>query len=277
MISMKQLITAMAAFLALGLTACNSSLPAQSATPPKAKPAATISSQQLLSDLWFQTSGEAKALYYQGYNIGTMRLDQTLDKGTEKKPAVVLDLDETVFDNSPYQAYTAKENKEYPDQWDKWVASAKAKALPGAIDFLNHADKKGVDIYYISNRKESQKEATIKNLQLIGAPQATPDHVLLQQPEEKGKENRRQQVAKNHQILLFFGDNLSDFSGFEGKELTERNAMVEQMKSQFGDKLIIFPNPMYGDWEGAIYHFDYSKSDEEKDQLRRNHLSEFQP
>jgi 5'-nucleotidase (lipoprotein e(P4) family) len=278
LISMKHLVTAISAVsLVLSLTACNSSVPAQSAAHPQAKTVSPISSQQLMSDLWFQTSGEAKALYYQGYNIGTMRLDQALAKGTKQKPAVILDLDETVLDNSPYQAFTVKANKEYPYKWDEWIARAEAKALPGAIDFLKHADKKGVDIYYISNRKESQKEATIKNLQRIGAPQATSEHVLLKQPGEKGKEKRRQQVAKNHEILLFFGDNLADFSGFEGKSLVERNQTVEKMKSQFGDKLIIFPNPMYGDWEGAIYDFDYNKSNDEKNQLRRQHLNDFQP
>ena len=29
--------------------------------------------------------------------------------------------------------------------------------------------------------------------------------------------------------------------------------MFEQLKAEFGDKFIIFPNPMYGSWESAVY------------------------
>lgn len=64
-----------------------------------------------MADAWYQTAGEVKALYHQGYNIGKMKLDAVLAKGTEKKAAIVLNLDETVLDNSSYQAMTVKEKK----------------------------------------------------------------------------------------------------------------------------------------------------------------------
>ena len=70
-----------------------------------------LTDQQLMADLWYQTAGETKALYYQGYNIGQLKLDAALAKGTEKKPAIVLDLDETVLDNSPHQAMSVKQEK----------------------------------------------------------------------------------------------------------------------------------------------------------------------
>jgi len=68
----------------------------------------SLTEQQVMADAWYQTAGEVKALYHQGYNIGKMKLDVALAKGTEKKAAIVLDLDETVMDNSPYQAMTVK-------------------------------------------------------------------------------------------------------------------------------------------------------------------------
>ena len=43
-----------------------------------------LTEQQLMADLWYQTAGETKALYYQGYNIGQLKLDAILAKGTEK-------------------------------------------------------------------------------------------------------------------------------------------------------------------------------------------------
>jgi 5'-nucleotidase (lipoprotein e(P4) family) len=241
---------------------------------------ARLQEQNTMSVLWFQKAGEAKALYYQGYNIGKMRLDQLLAKKPKKKglkPAVVLDIDETILDNSPYQAWNVVTGKAYPLSWNEWIASAGGKALPGAVEFLKYADSKGVAIFYISNRKEAQKDATIKNLQSVGAPQADAAHVLLLQPNEKGKEMRRQQVSKTHDILLLFGDNLGDFSGFDNLSIPDRLRAVDNRKEEFGRKLIVFPNPMYGDWEGAVYNYDYSKSDMEKASLRKEQLQPYQP
>lgn len=243
-------------------------------------PAVNLKDQNTMSVLWFQTSGEAKALYYQGYNIGKLRLDEFLRKQPKNKalkPAIVLDLDETVIDNSPNQARNVIKGKTDPLNWNAWINRAEAKALPGAIDFLKYADSKGVAIYYISNRNETQKEATIKNLLSVGVPQADAEHVLLQQPGERGKETRRQQVAGTHEIVLLFGDNLGDFSGFDNLSVSGRIQAVDRHKDEFGRKLIVFPNPMYGDWEGAIYHYDYRKSDEEKARLRKESMQTFQP
>ncbi|UQD53360.1 5'-nucleotidase, lipoprotein e(P4) family [Bacillus methanolicus] len=239
-------------------------------------PACDLQKQNTMSVLWFQTSGEAKALFHQGYNIGKMRLDEILAK-KPKNPAVVLDLDETVLDNSPYFAWTVKNGNRNREKWYKWMNRAEAKALPGAVEFLTYANSRGVKIFYISNRREAQKEATIKNLQQIGAPQANSEHVLLKQPGEKGKETRRQHVARTHNIVLLFGDNLGDFSGFDQLSAKERVQNVEKRKDEFGKKLIVFPNPMYGDWERAIYHNNFGISNTEKAKLREESLQPFMP
>jgi 5'-nucleotidase (lipoprotein e(P4) family) len=237
-----------------------------------------LQDQNTMSVLWFQRAGETKALYYQGYNIGKMRLNEALSKTKgekDLKPAVVLDIDETIVDNSPLFAGNIYTGEVSP--WDTWIEQKKAKPLPGAVDFLRYADKKGVDIYYITNRKESQKEATIYNLKQIGAPQANVKHVLLLQPGEKGKERRRQSVAATHHILLLFGDNLTDFNGFDELSSSGRIQAVDRRKDEFGKKLIIFPNPMYGDWEEAIYHYDHNRTNKEKDKLRKESLEKFLP
>ncbi|MDN3018790.1 5'-nucleotidase, lipoprotein e(P4) family [Paenibacillus sp. BSR1-1] len=239
-----------------------------------------LQEQNTMSVLWFQKAGEARALFYQGYNIGRMRLDDILSKKQWKqglKPAIVLDLDETVIDNSPLFAKKIMSPPTAYLNWGTWVERSAAEALPGAIDFLKYADSKGVAIYYISNRKEALKAATIRNLQNIGAPQADAAHVLLKQKGERGKEARRMQVAKTHDIVLLFGDNLGDFSGFEGLSVTQRAQMADKQRYEFGRKLIVFPNPMYGDWEGAIYQYDSRRSDLEKAKLRKDNLEPFQP
>ncbi|AZR80592.1 5'-nucleotidase, lipoprotein e(P4) family [Bacillus thuringiensis serovar kyushuensis] len=242
----------------------------------QSKQTSALTEQQVMADAWYQTAGEVKALYHQGYNIGKMKLDTALAKGSEKKPAIVLDLDETVVDNSPYQAMTVKEKKGFPYKWEEWIQQAKAEALPGAVSFLQYANEKGVSIYYISNRKQNQLDATLQNLQKLNIPQADKNHVLLQGKEEKGKEERRKQIATEHDIVLFFGDNLSDFTGFDEKSVQDRNQTVEEMHTSFGDTYIIFPNPMYGDWESALYQYDFKKSDAEKDKSRKDALRVFE-
>lgn len=238
-------------------------------------PSAMLQEQNTMSVLWYQNAGEAKALFYQGYNIAKLRLDDILGKKQWKKglkPAIVLDLDETVIDNSPLFARKIMAAESIPYNWSMWVRRAEAKAVPGAIDFLKYADSKGVAIYYISNRKEAQKASTIKNLQAVGAPQAEAHHVLLKQKGEKGKDARRQHVANTHDIVLLFGDNLGDFSGFDRLSVSDRIKEVDKQRDEFGRKLIVFPNPMYGDWEGAIYNYDSRKTDAEKLMLRKKHL-----
>jgi 5'-nucleotidase (lipoprotein e(P4) family) len=106
---------------------------------------------------------------------------------------------------------------------------------------------------------------------------ADPNHVLLQHQGEKGKELRRRQVARTHDIVLLVGDNLGDFSGFDELPASGRVKAVEGRSEEFGKKLIVFPNPMYGDWEGAIYNYDYSKTDFEKVKLKNESLQPFRP
>lgn len=250
------------------------------AAPISNPPMVQSQNPNMMSVLWFQTSGEAKALYYQGYTIGKMRLDQILrakQKSNSFKPAVVLDIDETILDNSPCLAFNVQTEKPFPANWSEWVNQAQAEALPGAIEFLKYAESKGVEIYYISNRSERMKKATIQNLKFVGAPMADARHILLKQPGEKGKEARRRYVAKTYDIVLLFGDNLGDFSGFDGLTALQRVEAVNKHQDEFGRKLIVFPNPMYGDWEEALYNYDHRKTEAEKAELRKKGLQPFQP
>ncbi|MBY7144861.1 5'-nucleotidase, lipoprotein e(P4) family [Virgibacillus sp. NKC19-3] len=238
-------------------------------------PEEQLTDQNVMSTAWFQTAGEASALFHQGYNIGKEKLDMKLEEGTDKTPAVVLDLDETVLDGSPFDALDIQTAGEA--SLDTWQESAEAEALPGALDFLNHADEKGVEIFYITGRADTLQEATVENLKEIGAPQANDDHVLLTEEDETGKQDRFDYVDENHDILLFFGDNLSDFSGFpKNQALDDRNNQVNDEQDKFGDKFIVFPNPMYGDWEDALYP-DGDLTAEEKMKVRKDHLTYFSP
>ncbi|WP_300622384.1 5'-nucleotidase, lipoprotein e(P4) family [uncultured Fusobacterium sp.] len=214
-----------------------------------------VARENMMATNWYQTSGEARALYLQGYNVATQRLKEYLKTPHTKPYSIVLDLDETVLDNSPYQAENIILGRGYDSKsWDEWVNMKKAKAVPGAKEFLQFADKNGVKIYYISDRTESQLEATIENLRAEGIPVQANDSVLLKNKDDKsGKVNRREYVKNHTQLIMLFGDNLSDFDLFSSKSIDERNVKVEELSKEFGDRFIIFPNPLYGAFETAIY------------------------
>lgn len=235
-----------------------------------------IAREAMLGTNWYQTSGEARALYIQGYNVATERLKAYLKTPHEKPYSIVLDLDETVLDNSPFQAENIVQGKSYSSAaWDIWVNMKKAKAVPGAKEFLNFADKNGVKIYYISDRVESQLDATIENLKAEGIPVQSRENVLLKNKEDKsGKVNRREFVKKHTDLIMLFGDNLSDFDVFSSKSIGERNNKVEELAKEFGDRFIIFPNPMYGAFESAIYNGNFPDA-KEKMEIRENTLIKY--
>jgi 5'-nucleotidase (lipoprotein e(P4) family) len=84
---------------------------------------------------------------------------------------------------------------------------------------------------------------------------------------------RRQKVAAKFRIVLLVGDNLNDFADdFSGKSLAERSAQVDRERVQFGTRFIILPNPMYGDWESAVYENKSGLTDAEKSAYRRRAL-----
>ena len=242
------------AITAISMTGC-SNLYSKSEDKVKLTYDELVARENMMATNWYQTSGEARALYLQGYNVATQRLKEYLKTPHTKPYSIVLDLDETVLDNSPYQAENIILGRGYDSKsWDEWVNMKKAKAVPGAKEFLQFADKNGVKIYYISDRTESQLEATIENLRAEGIPVQTNDSVLLKNKDDKsGKVNRREYVKNHTQLIMLFGDNLSDFDLFSSKSIDERNAKVEELSKEFGDRFIIFPNPLYGAFETAIY------------------------
>lgn len=217
--------------------------------------------QSGLSTLWVQKSAEYRALAYQAFALAKMRLDRDLRrKDSPKKRAIIVDIDETILDNSPYQGFALKNSTGYPVGWKKWIDMAQAKAIAGAVEFLNYAHKKGVVIYYISNRKVRGLDATYKNLKKVGAP-VEKDKLLLRS-KTSSKIKRRSLVRKNHRIVLMMGDNLGDFSGkFDKKSVSERSRLVDAFKRQFGKNYIVLPNPIYGDWLGAVIDFNYRMPD----------------
>jgi len=290
----------------LALAACKAQAPegapaakpalAPSAEPKSAAPkAATVAADDNLNAvLWMQRSEEYRALSEQTYRAAADRLDEALkeqnwdalvpeERGNAAKglkPAVVMDVDETVLDNSPYQARLIRDGKEYDEvTWSQWVAEKKAKPVPGVVDFAKAAAAKGVTLLYISNRAVHLQEATLANLREAGLPVAD-DSVFLglgtvvKDCEQNGSEKncRRRLAGQKYRVLMQFGDQLGDFVQVVANTPQGRGELLEQYDDWFGERWWMLPNPSYGGWEPALFNNDFSLPREARRQAKRDAL-----
>ncbi len=204
--------------------------------------------------LWYQRAAEVKALSYQAFNLAQIQLDLDLQfaQATKKPRAIIVDIDETILDNSPYQARVILNGKGFDDQsWEEWVEEAQASPLPGSVEFMNYAHDRGVELFYITNRFESGRQATLKNLRQWGFP--IKDDNLLMRIDESSKTQRRDIVMSEYRVVLLIGDQLEDFSHrYDDLSLDEREEVTELYRDEFGHRFIVLPNPMYGLWERLL-------------------------
>jgi 5'-nucleotidase (lipoprotein e(P4) family) len=235
---------------------------------PPAYKAEEPANRALDANLYMQTSAEYRASCYQAYNLAADRLEK-LVQGEKAKPkqskklAVVMDLDETVFDNAGFQAMLLRSGLAWDERlWDAWEAhdSDKIALIPGAREFIREAKKLGVSVIYISNRSDKLRDQTKKALERLKIP-VEADNRLKLSTGESDKTARRQEVERDYTVLLYVGDNLRDFdeafrcskienetSGELERAIKARKDAVDKQKAIWGEKWIILPNPAYGEW-----------------------------
>ncbi len=179
---------------ALALSACQSmprtaqvpaATPAPVAAAAPAPAPAALPNDNLNATVWMQQTVEYAAVTQTVYRAAESRLDQALKDKTwnalvpeerEKPdaslpPAVIVDVDETVLDNSPYQARLVRSGGEYDEAtWADWVHARKARAIPGAVAFAQAAAARGITVLYISNRATDLDADTLENLKAEGFP-----------------------------------------------------------------------------------------------------------
>lgn len=230
-------------------------------------PAKESQDHLVLPVLWYQSSAEMQALYYQGYNIAKSSLSEKLGKSNNKKPkAVIMDIDETVLDNSPVEAYQAINNVPFSDSvWNKWVNQCSAEPLPGVMEFIRFAESKGVEVFYVTNRSAPGAYLpTIRNLVDKGFPFADSLHLVLK-TDVSSKEVRRKAISEKYDVLLLIGDNLSDFDAvFDQRGADLGFSAVKERMSEFGARFIVLPNPMYGPWINAAIKNSIGTTQNEK-------------
>jgi acid phosphatase len=129
------------------------------------------------------------------------------------------------------------------------VDRAEAGAIPGVRDYLTTAQRLGLRIYYLSNRKRSQWAATKRNLQALGLPLDGLDSLWLRN-ESNDKQARRDTIGKQATVLQWVGDNLQDMNNFKSYSTEEERLQVVQGQAErLGRDWILLPNPVYGPWE----------------------------
>jgi 5'-nucleotidase (lipoprotein e(P4) family) len=244
-------------------------------TPSAGRQTGVDNEYQTGAILWTQSSAEYRAIAYQTFTLARLRLEENLRRRSPQRAAVIVDADETVLDNSRFQAELVLRGLPYdPQAWRAWCQRAEAGAVPGAVDFLTYATRRGVRVFYITNRRQPEKAGTIANLQKLGFPNVNDETVMVRgDGETASKESRRQKVRAQYRIILLVGDNLNDFTdAFAGKSIAERAAQVDRDRADFGTRFIVVPNPMYGDWESAVYENKSGLTEEAKAAYRRKAL-----
>jgi 5'-nucleotidase (lipoprotein e(P4) family) len=229
--------------------------------------------EALHATLWMQRAPEYRAIAEQVYRAareklampgaGSAALEQqsiSADQLARMPTAVVMDLDETVLDNTVYQARLLRDGTTYePVGWGAWVMAAEAGAVPGAREYIAAARKLGHTVFFLSNRdcttpaatpedKCPAKTATMKNLVALGIDTAPdPEHLLLrrERPEwnTSSKSARRALIASKFRIVALVGDDMGDFvdpKTFVGDR--------ERLAPHFGVDWFLLPNPIYGSW-----------------------------
>ena len=238
--------------------------------------------------LWVRTSAEFRASAEGIYRSALLGLQQGLadsawsaeptqaGDSSRLPPAVIMDIDDTVLDNSEPQAQMLLATAcpgDFDVLWDAWIAERAAPAVPGAAEFVRAARKmkdpqgRPVRVFLVTNRACSsrpgvasacpQQDDTLANLRVLGLDVATLDDDLMlkgEQP-EWGNEKlpRRQLIAHEYRIVLNVGDDLADFiPDVRQQSPADREQARCRHRDWWGARWFVIPNPMYGSWQRAL-------------------------
>lgn len=216
--------------------------------------------KQLPKDIrWVRESVEYAAICEQTYRAAWQSVKK-MAANLNEHWAVVLDVDETVLDNSQYQVEIFARGESFsPKTWAEWVEREQAKPVPGVRAFLDSVRTLGefAHIVFITNRDATLERATIANMQKLALWQ-DGDVILGRRARSDTKEIRRREVIGGggrcqglgkRTIIALIGDQIGDLrSGVRGKSVDDLKASLLE-SDDLGVKYFVLPNPMYGNWE----------------------------
>jgi 5'-nucleotidase (lipoprotein e(P4) family) len=194
----------------------------------------------------------------------------------------IVDLDETVIDNSPANAETPNGLMYDEARWQGWLGRVNEQfAVPGAVAALQAAAAGGFRIFYVSNRECPASTApataphpdcparrhTLAVLKRLGLPFADDPSALLLRNDQQGwsdKTARRQHLASRYRIAALVGDDIGDFlpraeaerlidsigaAGTVAARMADPGSALAIMAAHAGRDWFVLPNPAYGNWE----------------------------
>jgi len=239
--------------------------------------------EMLNATLWQHTSAEYECAVQQAYRLAQEKLDKALadtrwsaaleqqGNAATLPPAILLDLDETVLDNTEYEVRIIRELGQYtPESFAEWCESAAAPAISGATEFLEYAANRQVAVFYYSARKEGLRGCTTRNLRGLGLPFTDDSRLLLD--DGTSKSEYRAMIASKYRLLLLVGDNLEDFVAGSKSQSGLRRELAQSYASRWGREWIILPNAIYGHWESTTYDFDNRLPRDQQLQRKRDAL-----
>jgi acid phosphatase len=277
-----------AAAIAIGGCAAQPPAPAPPAAASRCAPARPFAEGGERATLWVRNSAEFRAASEVIYRSAVSALERGLADASWSAepaqtgefpalpPAVVMDIDDTVLDNSEPQARMILKETcpiAFAAEWDAWLAERAAPAVPGAAGFIRAArslkDAQGrpVRVFFITNRECSrrgadeaacpQQDDTLANLRALGldAPTLADDLMLKSEKPEWPSEKlaRRLEVARGHRIVLNVGDDLGDFlPDVRRQDVPARERARCAHYNRWGTQWFVIPNPMYGSWQAAL-------------------------
>ena len=236
------------------------------------------SSPKLNSALWIQGSAEYPVVTTQAFELAKLRLEQGLTDRTWSAaleqttgyealpPAVILDVDETVLDNAPFQSLLINRDMTFDvELWRAWVRRGEATAVPGAKDFVSYARRRGVAVFYVTNR--TLETPTLDNLRRTVDPAVEAEDLLVQFERPQwgpNKRSRRTAIAVTHHILLLIGDDYNDFADLGRAPPASRVKQSKAHTARWGKQWIALPNPLYGSFERALYDYQLERTQRER-------------
>lgn len=253
---------------AVCISAAVSAIAACSSAP--STPLAGVKSHTLSTAVIYQTSSkEYPVLSSFVYNQAIAALPTRFANGD----VVVMDVDETVLDNSTYQKERESIGLGYSSKsWEDWVKREEATLVPGVANFIDEVVKRNGKVALITNRNKALDNHTWNNLLAQGLPLTTSNTCVIGRTAEdkeavgqegmvNDKDLRRLKLTQGkiacsntstdtastwaapHTIIMQIGDNIEDVGG-----VTQESANVDSLMPRVGTEIFILPNPMYGSW-----------------------------
>ncbi|HEV7747585.1 MAG TPA: HAD family acid phosphatase [Pyrinomonadaceae bacterium] len=158
---------------------------------------------------------------------------------TARKPAIVLDIDETSLSNWPEMRLNGWARivngpcdlEKGPCGHRAWQAMAKAKAIAPTLALAQHAREIGVAVFFITGRPERLRDSTERNLREQGYEWSglmlEPEGTTFASAVDFKAPERRKIEAQGYTIILNVGDQQSDLTGV------------------YAERTFKLPNPVY--------------------------------